>query len=495
MNNHVIVIFGGSGDLTKRKLIPALCKLYERGAFGGSVKILGVGRTRFTDEQYREHLKSSSGPDNPVFFSNIFYLSADPAVSESYNLLKKRLYEFDESNYLFYLATPPSLYETVPLNLKGVALNLEGMEMEGIKSGSRRIIVEKPFGYDLESAVKMNSVLKSVFNESQIFRIDHYLGKETVQNILALRFANSIFEPIWNRHYIESVEITAVENMGIEDRGGFYDGVGALRDMVQNHLIQLLALVAMEPPVIFGEQEFRDEVVKVYKSLKPLSEQEIPARVIRGQYIAGEKRGEMAKAYREEKGVRHDSQTETFLAMRVDISNWRWEGVPFFIRTGKQMPTKVTEIIIHFRQTPHRLFSCRDNCPEQNQLIIRIQPNEGIVLKYDVKIPGSGFNVRQVPMEFTYDKIGELSDDAYSRLIEESLSGDSTLFTRSDAVEASWNYFDKVLRFWENHPETPLYGYPAGSWGPLESEQITGSEKGWTNPCKNLTNTNLYCEL
>ncbi len=230
-------------------------------------------------------------------------------------------------------------------------------------------------------------------------------------------------------------------------------------------------------------------------ALPILSDVEIPSRVVRGQYIAGEKRGDMAKAYREERGVMPDSQTETFLAMRVNISNWRWEGVPFLIRTGKQMPTKVTEIIIHFKQTPHRLFSCRDNCPEQNQLIIRIQPNEGIVLKYDVKIPGSGFNVQQVPMEFTYDKIGELSDDAYSRLLEECLDGDSTLFTRSDAVEASWSYFDKVLKFWKNHPEIPLYGYPAGSWGPLESEQITGSEKGWTNPCKNLTNTNLYCEL
>jgi len=494
MDNHVIVIFGGSGDLTKRKLIPALYKLYERGAFRGNVKILGVGRSSFTDEQYREHLIKSSGFTGKEFFSNVFYLTGDPAQSETYNLLKKRLEEFSQENYLFYLATPPSLYETIPLMLKSVSLNVEKSDNNN-KSGTRRIIVEKPFGYNLESAFKMNALLKSVFDESQIFRIDHYLGKETVQNILALRFANSIFEPIWNRHYIESVEITAVENMGIEERGGFYDGVGALRDMVQNHLVQLLALVAMEPPVIFGEREFRDEVVKVYKSLKPLDDSEIPGRIVRGQYIAGEKRGEMAKAYREERGVNPGSQTETFLAMRVNISNWRWEGVPFYIRTGKQMPTKVTEIIIHFKQTPHRLFSCRDNCPEQNQLIIRIQPNEGIVLKYDVKIPGSGFNVQQVPMEFTYDKIGELSDDAYSRLLEECLSGDSTLFTRSDAVEASWSYFDKVLKYWENHPDTPLYGYPAGSWGPLESEDITIDGKGWTNPCKNLTNTNLYCEL
>ncbi len=492
---HVIIIFGGSGDLTKRKLIPALYRLYEKGELGHNVRILGVGRSSYSHDEYRAHLSISDGAMSDEFLSTLFYLTADPAEESTYKLLKEILFQFKETNYLFYLATPPSLYETIAVNLEKVSLHKENFAEDGIKSGTRRIIVEKPFGYNLDSAVKMNSILKRVFREGQIFRIDHYLGKETVQNILALRFANSIFEPIWNRNYIESVEITAVENMGIENRGGFYDKVGALRDMVQNHLIQLLALVAMEPPIIFEDKEFRDEVVKVYNSLKPLNSYEIPQNVIRGQYIAGEKGGIMAKAYREENGVASDSLTETFLAMRVNISNWRWEGVPFYIRTGKQMPTKVTEIIIHFKQTPHRLFSCRENCPAHNQLVIRIQPNEGIVLKYDVKIPGGGFNVTQVPMEFVYDKISGLSDDAYARLILESLNGESTLFTRSDAVEASWRYFDKILSYWEKHPETPLYGYPAGSWGPLESEKIISRPTGWSNPCKNLTNTNLYCEL
>lgn len=400
MDSQIVIIFGGSGDLTKRKLVPALYKLYERGVLKEGFAILGVGRSNFSDLQFREGLISGGDYGDKRFFDNLFYLSMDSANPDEYSLLKDRLNEFKSGNYLFYLATPPSMYEIIPQNLKIAGLNREKANVDGVKSGSRRVIVEKPFGYDLESAVRMNSVLKSVFYEEQIFRIDHYLGKETVQNILALRFANSIFEPIWNRHYIDRVEITAVENMGIENRGGYYDGVGALRDMVQNHLIQLLALVAMEPPVLYAKQEFRDEVAKVYKSLKPLSNDDIPNRIVRGQYIAGEKRGEMAKGYRNERGVDEASHTETFLAMRVNISNWRWDGVPFYIRTGKQMPTKVTEIIIHFKQTPHRLFSCRDDCPEQNQLIIRIQPNEGMVLKFDVKVPGSGFNVQQVPMDF-----------------------------------------------------------------------------------------------
>ncbi len=496
MDSQLVIIFGGSGDLTKRKLIPALYKLYERGVLKEGFAILGVGRSIFSNLQFREELISGGDYNDMSFFDNLFYLSMDSSNPQEYSFLKERLREFKSSNYLFYLATPPSMYEIIPQNLKIAGLNLEHPNVEGVKSGSRRVIVEKPFGYDLESAVRMNSVLKDVFNEEQIFRIDHYLGKETVQNILALRFANSIFEPIWNRHYIDRVEITAVENMGIENRGGYYDGVGALRDMVQNHLIQLLALVAMEPPILFAETEFRDEVAKVYKSLKPLSNEDIPQRVVRGQYIEGEKRGEMAKGYRQERGVANASHTETFLAMKVNISNWRWEGVPFYIRTGKQMPTKVTEIIIHFKQTPHRLFSCRDNCPAQNQLILRIQPNEGMVLKFDVKVPGCGFNVQQVPMDFSYDKLAQLTDgDAYSRLLEECLNGDSTLFTRSDAVEASWRYFDPVLRFWRENPNTPLHGYPAGSWGPLESEKIIEVEGKWTNPCKNLTDTNLYCEL
>lgn len=499
MKSKIIVIFGGSGDLAKRKLMPALYMLHAGNRLDRDLVILGVGRTPLDDKEYKSGIEAGlkkylSGADfreeiKNDFLNRIHYLKMDPANHLEYVLLDKKISELSGSsgNNLYYLATPPSLYEIIPVNLK----------RSGLNNSESRIIVEKPFGYDLESAGKMNEVLRDAFDEKQIFRIDHFLGKETVQNILAFRFANGIFEPLWNRNYIDRVEITAVENMGIEDRGGFYDGAGALRDMVQNHLIQLLALVAMEPPVAFNEQEFRNEVVKVYRSLKPLSESDIVRNVVRGQYIASERKdGLRIRGYREEKSVAPDSHTETFLAMKVNISSWRWEGVPFYIRTGKQMPTKVSEIIIHFKPTPHKLFSSSEGCPEQNQLIIRIQPNEGAVLKFDMKVPGSGFDVKQVPMAFTYDKLGGLpSGDAYSKLIEDCMNGESVLFTRSDAVEASWNYFNPVLKYWAENANVPLYGYPAGTWGPQESDSIIEGGKCWTNPCKNLTDTDLYCEL
>lgn len=494
-----MVIFGGSGDLAKRKLIPALYMLHKRSLLENDFKIIATGRSLLTSVQFRERAEESlnkyineSDFDSDCvesFLPRLSYFVSDPENIEDVISLKENITGVAGNDFrvLFYLATPPSLYEIIPGNLREA----------GLVSSSTRIIVEKPFGYDLSSAKRMNDILRSVFTEKQIFRIDHFLGKETVQNILALRFANGIFEPLWNRNYIERVEITAVENMGIETRGGFYDNTGALRDMVQNHLIQLLALVAMEPPIAFNEKEFRNEVVKVYRSLKPLTSDDIENNVIRGQYIESYLNGgRRVLPYREEKNVNSQSMTETFLAMKVNISNWRWEGVPFYIRTGKQMPTKVTEIIIHFKPTPHRLFSNRYECPEQNQLIIRLQPNEGAVLKFDVKIPGSGFQVKQVPMEFTYDKLGGVqSGDAYSRLIEDCLNGESVLFTRSDAVEASWNYFDPVLKYWNENTTTPLYGYPAGTWGPDISDRIIDEGKRWSNPCKNLTDTDKYCEL
>ena len=388
-------------------------------------------------------------------------------------------------NVLFYLATPPSLYGVIPLHLKKWKLNTK----------NSRIIVEKPFGYDLESAQKLNKIYSSVFEERQIYRIDHFLRKETAQNLLAFRFANGIFEPLWNRKYIDYVEVTAVENLGIESRGGFYETAGALRDMVQNHLIQLVALTAMEPPAVFNADNFRNEVVKVYESLTPLNEVDLNEHIVRGQYTASNSK----KGYREEKGVNPESRTETYIAMKLGISNWRWSGVPFYIRTGKQMPTKVTEIVVHFKETPHQVFHSADGNehPMANKLILRLQPNEGIVLKFGMKMPGPGFEIKQVTMDFSYDKLGGVpSGDAYARLIEDCILGDATLFTRSDAVEASWKFFDPVLNYWTNNADAPLYGYPAGTWGPLESEAMMhehGAE--WTNPCKNLTNTDQYCEL
>ena len=293
---------------------------------------------------------------------------------------------------------------------------------------------------------------------------------------------------------MDYVEIYALESLGIENRGKYYETTGALRDMVQNHLIQLVALTAMEPPAVFNADNFRNEVVKVYESLTPLTETDLNEHIVRGQYTAsGNKKG-----YREEKGVAPDSRTETYIAMKLGISNWRWSGVPFYIRTGKQMPTKVTEIVVHFRETPHQMFRCSGgNCPRANKLILRLQPNEGIVLKIGMKVPGAGFEVRQVTMDFSYAQLGGVpSGDAYARLIDDCIQGDPTLFTRSDAVEASWNFFDPVLRYWKDNPDAPLYGYPAGTWGPLESEAMMHEHGAdWTNPCKNLTNTDQYCEL
>ena len=498
MDKFVMIIFGASGDLTKRKLMPALYSLYQGERLNNDFSIVGVGRTPYSDEEYRlymeEEMKRFVEVDEQEdilmssFTSHLYYLSMDPAQKDGYALLRQRLVELTDEqspdNLLYYLATPPSLYGVIPLHLKEARLN----------TAHSRIIVEKPFGYDLKSAEELNCIFTSVFDERQIFRIDHFLGKETAQNILAFRFANGIFEPLWNRNYIDYVEVTAVENLGIEQRGGFYDAAGALRDMVQNHLIQLVALTAMEPPAVFNADNFRNEVVKVYESLAPLTQEDLNEHIVRGQYTAsGGKKG-----YRQEKNVDPGSRTETYIAMKLGINNWRWNGVPFYIRTGKQMPTKVSEIVVHFRETPHQMFRCSGGiCPIANTLILRLQPNEGIVLKIGMKVPGAGFVVKQVSMDFSYNQLGGVpGGDAYARLIDDCIQGDPTLFTRSDAVEASWKFFNPILRFWQTHPDAPLYGYPAGTWGPLESEALMHEHGAtWTNPCKNLTNTDQYCEL
>lgn len=505
----ILVIFGGSGDLTKRKLIPSLYQLYKQKRMPERFIILGLGRTHYEIDDYRKYLQENMQifldndeyVDNLAhsFLDNIYYLTMDPSNSDDYLTLKNRLTELDKlinnpGHYIYYLSTPPSLYGIVPLNLQSVGLNKEnGLPADKV---IRRIVIEKPFGYDLDSAKKLNNIYKSVFEEHQLYRIDHFLGKETVQDIMALRFANGIFEPLWNRNYIDRIEITAVENMGIESRGGFYDTTGALRDMVQNHLAQIVAITAMEPPVQFESDLFRNEVLKVYQSFKPMTETEIRNNVIRGQYISNNLIGHEIKGYREEDKVDVNSKTETFVAMKLFVDNWRWHGVPFYIRTGKRMPTKVSEIVVHFKPTPHQMFSYYSGNTIPNQLIIRIAPNEGIVLKFAAKVPGSGFEVKKVAMNFSYDQLGGLpSGDAYSRLLEDCMIGDSTLFTRSDAVEMSWKFFDPILKAWEDS-SYPLYGYTAGTWGPRQSNDIIEEDRHeWTNPCKNLTNSEMYCEL
>lgn len=507
----ILVIFGGSGDLTKRKLMPSLYQLYRKGRMPNRFLIVGNARSQYSDTEYQSIILSkleeqlpSSEWDKAIgekFVQHLRYYTMTPTSAEEYNGFKQYLTLLDEeiknpTNYIFYLATPPELYGVIPQHLK--AVNLNKGEAFG-KENLRRIVVEKPFGYDLQSAKELNDIYTSTFEEEQIFRIDHYLGKETAQNILALRFANGIFEPLWNHNYIERIEITAVENFSIEQRGGFYDKTGALRDMVQNHLVQLLALVAMEPPSAFDAHSFRDEVVKVYRSFTPLTKEEIRENVIRGQYLQSNTKGQTHIGYREEEKVSPNSRTETFVALRLHLNNWRWSGVPFYIRTGKQMPTKVSEIVIHFKPAPIHLFGTLYGESVPNSLTIRISPNEGASLKYGMKVPGAGFDLKQVSMDFTYDKLGGIpTEDAYSRLLEDAMIGDGTLFTRSDAVEASWKFFDPILKAWSD-PQTqnsiPLYGYPARTWGPKECEKLMKKGELWTNPCKNLTDTDLYCEL
>lgn len=504
-DDQVLVIFGGSGDLTKRKLIPAVFNLYKGGFLPKCYAVVGVGRTEYSDEEYRnsvvfnnEHLNEKdevSESELKSFSDLIYYQSLDTKDVASYAGLKDRLNQLDQAkstchNYIFYLSTPPSLYEVIA---EGLAAN----ELNSQTNGWSRLIVEKPFGYDLSSARHLNEHLLKFFNEDQLYRIDHYLGKETVQNMFVTRFANSIFEPLWNRNYIHRVEITAAESVGVEKRGGYYDSSGALRDMVQNHLFQLVALVAMEPPVKADAESIRNEKLKVFQSLRPYTKEDIAQNVIRGQYMSSTIRGEKVPGYREEEDVDAQSKTETYAALKFYIDNWRWAGVPFYIRTGKRMPTRVTEVVIHFKPNHHHLFSSQTHLANpQNTLVLRIQPNEGILLKFAMKIPGAGYNTEQVNMDFHYDDLSNVYvPDAYERLILDCMQGDATLYARGDSTEAAWEFIDPILRAWESD-EIPVYGYPAGTWGPENADNlIEGAQMTWRYPCSNLTNDGNYCEL
>jgi len=503
--NLILVIFGASGDLTSRKLIPALYSLRSQKMLPEKFAILGTGRTVFTDEDFREKMKAgilSFSEDRNIdtgqlneFSGMLFYSEMDNTSRSSYKKLKERLCEINSAscrtaNYIFYLATPPSLYEDICQNLAEAGLADQS-------EGFRRFIIEKPFGYDLKSARALNSKLHSLIKEEQIYRIDHYLGKETVQNLLVTRFANGIFEPLWNRNYIHRVEITSAESIGVEERGGYYDSSGALRDMVQNHLLQMSGLAAMEPPSSLDPDSIRNEVLKVFQSLQPIREPDVPKQVIRGQYTGSTIRGECVPGYRYEKGVSPDSRTETYVAIKFFINNWRWGGVPFYIRTGKRLPTRVTEIVIHFKRTPHHLFQRADGLLTSNQLIIRIQPDEGILLKFDMKEPGSGFNVKNVNMDFHYSDLKEVRlPSAYERLLYDVMAGDSTLFARDDEVETAWKFIDPIQKAWAKDPSIKVYGYPAGTWGPSNANDlIEGCGLTWRYPCKNLTDDGIFCEL
>lgn len=502
----MLVIFGASGDLTKRKLIPELFALQMQNLLPDNFVVLGIGRTGMDDSGFRNAMADAINRFSPragnkngevtSFTERLFYLTLETKDPAQYHILKDKIDLLDQQyhtagNIIFYLATPPNMYNIIPKALKKQNLHRSA-------TGWRRIIVEKPFGLDYDSAKKLNKELRSVFDEDQIYRIDHYLGKETAQNILVTRFSNGIFEPLWNRNYIDHIEITSVESIGVENRGGYYDQSGALRDMVQNHLLQLTALVAMEPPSSFDSDSIRNETLKVFQSLRPLNEKDIEKSVIRGQYTESVIRGDLVKGYRSEKGVDPNSRTETFLAMKFFIDNWRWGGVPFYIRTGKRLPTRVTEIVVHFKKTPHTLFSLPGiDESMQNQLIIRIQPDEGIVLKFGMKIPGSGFKVKNVAMDFHYSDLSDaVIPDAYERLLYDCMQGDSTLYIRGDALEAAWKFVKPVQDAWAHNPDIKVYGYPAGTWGPEHADSlIEGKAGGWRYPCKNLSNDGLYCEL
>jgi len=501
--NHIYTIFGATGDLTKRKLVPALYALYVQDQLPEKFVLLGISRSERTDDEFRSNMKDAINEFKDIddnskideFVKMLHYTPVDLKKKSDYDDLKSRLDELRKEhdlngNTVFYLSLPPSLYKEVPAHLAAAGLNKED-------DGWKRVIIEKPFGYDLESALDLKDALLENWTEKQLYRIDHYLGKETVQNVMVTRFSNGIFEPLWNRNYIERVEVTSAESIGIGSRGGYYDKSGALRDMVQNHLLQVVAITAMESPTSLEPDAIRNEILKVFQALRPLTKEDIQTNTIRGQYTAATIKGEKANGYREEDGVEDGSVTETYAALKFYIDNWRWGGVPFYIRTGKRLPTRVTEVVIHFKPTPHFLFKQEEERNRRNQLIIRIQPDEGILVKFGMKTPGAGFDVQNVNMDWHYDDLRDTRvPAAYERLIHDSIKGDSTLFARTEEVIAAWQFLDPVLKAWSTKKGAPLHGYPAGTWGPeIADKLIEGDGITWRYPCRNLSDDGVHCEL
>ena len=480
------VLFGATGDLAHRKVAPALLQLWRTHLLPHEFSIVACGRRSYDDKAFREELRDSLRKYSRVpvdadvadeFVGHIVYHEGDFGDESTYRRLGKRLDEIarqqgTDGNVLFYLATQPSAFAPIIAQL-GKA----GLDHEVHGGGWRRIIIEKPFGRDLTSAIRLNREVGKVFRESQVYRIDHYLGKETVRNLLVFRFGNGIFEPIWNRRYVDHVQITVAESIGVEGRGGFYEETGASRDVLQNHLLQLLSLVAMEPPSAFAADELRDEKVKVTRAIAPLGPMDVARDVVRGQYGPGWVAAEPVPGYRQEPEVDPESETETFIAARLHVDDWRWSGVPFYVRTGKRMPKRATEIAIQFKAVPHRLFKDSSVDPEPNLLAMRIQPDEGILLRFGAKVPGLGIDVRTVNMDFTYGSSFSVdSPDAYETLILDALLGDASLFTRADEVEAAWGVVTPILEAWADQPAPDFPNYDAGTWGPTAAEVLLARE-------------------
>ncbi|GFE60044.1 glucose-6-phosphate dehydrogenase [Geobacter sp. AOG2] len=481
----ILVIFGAGGDLTWRKLIPALYNLYLDRLLPERFAIVGVARKHLDDGAFRRRLRegvdlfSRRGPADEVdwdrFSAHVAYLSDDLNDPASGPALSQRLEELERTwgvraNRVFYLAIPPEMVEAAAAHLQRLGVCRDCQR--------DRLVVEKPFGRDLATAVALDRLLSGMFAESQMYRIDHYLGKETVQNILAFRFANSLFEPIWNRRYIDHVQITVAETVGVEERGGYYDRSGALRDMVQNHLLQILCLIAMEPPISFDADEIRNKKVDLLRAIRPIRAEEVHYSAVRGQYGKGTVNGRAMPGYREEPGIPSGSITETFAAFKLYIDNWRWQGVPFYLRTGKRMPARVSEVSILFRSAPHQPFPAAavENW-QPNRLVIRIQPEEGIVTRIQAKQPGTRLQLGPVDMQFRYqDAFSVAPPEAYETLLLDVIRGDATLFMRADQVECAWKIVAPVLDAWESVPPGDFPNYPAGSWGPEAAELLIAHE-------------------
>ncbi|TDW44598.1 glucose-6-phosphate 1-dehydrogenase [Flavobacterium sp. 270] len=499
INPTIIVIFGATGDLAKRKLFPAFQNLFLDGRLPEKFQIIALGRAEKTQEEFSSYVienlnnfsrkPADSDSNTEKFISHITYLRHDIDKEESYRELDSKLNSIDQgfgvrSNRLFYLSIAPSFISTISVYMKKIGLTAN------VKQD--RIIIEKPFGYDKTSAIELNEMLSQTFKEEQIYRIDHYLGKETVQNILAFRFGNSMFEPLWSRNFIDFVQITVAEEVGVEERGGFYEGVGALKDMIQNHLLQILCMTAMEAPASLAADDIRNRKADVLKSIRRIKPEEVEHYTVRGQYDAGFIKDKPVPGYRQDKGIAPDSTTETYVAMKIYLDNWRWQGVPFYLRTGKRMQEKQSSIIIQFKPVPHSTFTYGSEGMTPNRLIINIQPAMDIKLQFMTKKQGLSLALRPAEMVFDYFACSTMSPEAYETLLSDALAGDPTLFMRWDQVEQAWDAIDTIQQVWKNNAPTDFPNYKAGSWGPEAADELLARQgHAWVDNTSHVVNEKI----